>query len=143
MNNQPSIMRISTTTRRVSILLAAIPALLASPAPAADMFGLFGSHSKGPDIGFSVAHFDSDTGKLTTPVFLQEAVAPAYFTIHPDGKHLYSCNSDPGSSVSAYAIDPATAKLTFLNEKPSGGGEPCYVGLDATGRCLMIANYGS
>jgi 6-phosphogluconolactonase len=136
-------MRISATTRRVSILLAAASALLADPAPAADMFVFFGSHSKGPNIGFSVAHFDTDTGKLTTPVFLQEAVAPAYFTIHSDGRHLYTCNSDPGSSVSAYVIDPTTAKLTLLNEKPSGGGEPCYAGLDATGRCLMIANYGS
>ncbi len=136
-------MNISSIPRRPSLLLAAFTALLASPALAADMFVYFGSHSKGPNIGFSVAHFDTDTGKLTTPVLLQEAVAPAYFMIHPDGKHLYTCNSDPGSSVSAYAIDPATAKLTLLNEKPSGGGEPCYVGLDRTGRYLMVANYGA
>ncbi len=128
-------------TRGVSILLAAFFAVLAGPALAADTFVYFGSHGKGPNIGFSLAHFDTDTGKLTTPVFLEEAVAPAYFIIRPDGNRLYTCNSSPGSSVSAYAIDPATAKLTLLNQKPSGGGDPSYLSLDATGRFLMVANY--
>lgn len=141
MNNPSSFKTGSNFTRCFALLLTAVSIALASPALAADLFVYFGSHSKGPNIGFSLAHFDTDTGHLTTPVFLQEAVAPAYFTIHPDGRHLYTCNSDPGSSVSAYAIDPATARLTLLNEKPSGGGEPCYAGLDATGRFLMIANY--
>jgi 6-phosphogluconolactonase len=107
----------------------------------ADMFVYFGSHGKGPQCGFSLAHFDTDTGKLTTPEFLLEAVAPAYFIISPDKKHLYTCNSAPGSSLSAYAIDPATAKLTFLNQKPSGGGDPSYISLDATGRYVMVANF--
>ena len=123
------------------ILLAAVLIALAGPAQAVDTFVYFGSHWKGPNIGFSLAHFETDTGKLTTPVFLQEAVAPAYFIISPDGKHLYTCNSDPGSSLSAYAIDPATAKLTFLNQKPSGGGDPSYISLDATGRYVMVANF--
>jgi 6-phosphogluconolactonase len=122
-------------------VLAVVLGGLASPAFAADTFVYFGSHGKGPNCGFSRAHFDTDTGKLTTPVFLQEAVAPAYFIIGPDHQHLYTCNSAPGSSLSAYAIDPATAKLTFLNKKPSGGGDPSYISLDATGRYVMVANY--
>jgi len=114
---------------------------LAAPVLGADTFVYFGSHSEGPRIGFSLSHFDTETGRLTSPVFLEPAVAPAYFIIHPDGKHLYTCNSDPGSSVSAYSIDRATARLTLLNKKPSGGGDPSYVSLDATGRFLMVANY--
>jgi 6-phosphogluconolactonase len=115
--------------------------ILSTPALAADMFVYFGSHGKGPHIGFSLAHFDTDTGKLTEPVFLEEAVAPAYFVIRPDGRRLYTCNSFPGSSVSAYAIDPITAKLTFLNQQPSGGGDPSYVSLDPSGHYLMVANF--
>jgi 6-phosphogluconolactonase len=125
--------------KKFSILLAAVLVVLAGPARAVDTFVYFGSHGKGTNYGFSLAHFD--TGKLTTPVFLQEAVAPAYFIISPDGKHLYTCNSDPGSSLSAYAIDPARAKLTFLNQKPSDGGDPSYISLDATGRYVMVANF--
>ena len=130
-----------STARNFAILLTAILSVLASPAWAADTFVYFGSHGKGPTCGFSLAHFDTDTGKLTAPVFLQEAVAPAYFIISPDKKRLYTCDSAPGSSVSAYAIDPASAKLTLLNEKPSGGGDPSYVSLDATGHYAMVANY--
>jgi 6-phosphogluconolactonase len=88
-----------------------------------------------------LARFVTDTGKLTEPVFLEEAVAPAYFIIRRDGRRLYTCNSDPGSSVSAYAIDPTTAKLTFLNQQPSGGGDPSYVSLDPSGRYLLVANF--
>jgi 6-phosphogluconolactonase len=115
--------------------------VLSAPAMAEDMFVYFGSHGAGPHIGFSVAHFDTDTGKLTKPVFLEEAVAPAYFIIRPDGRRLYTCNSFPGSSVSAYAIDPTSAKLTFLNQQPSGGGDPSYVSLGPSGRYLMVANF--
>jgi 6-phosphogluconolactonase len=115
--------------------------VLSAPAMAEDMFVYFGSHGAGPHIGFSVAHFDTDTGKLTKPVFLEEAVAPAYFIIRPDGRRLYTCNSFPGSSVSAYAIDPTSAKLAFLNQQPSGGGDPSYVSLGPSGRYLMVANF--
>src|SRR5271170_7300067 len=129
------------SVKEFSILLAAVLVALAGPARAVDTFVYFGSHGKGKNFGFSLAHFDTDNGKLTTPMFLQEAVAPAYFIISPDGKRLYTCNSDPGSSLSAYAIDSATAKLTFLNQKPSGGGDPSYISLDATGRYVLVANF--
>ena len=115
--------------------------LLGFQTSAADFYVYFGSHGKGPQYGFSLARFDSQTGKLSTPVFIQEAVAPAYFVLRPDGKRLYTCNSAPESGLSAYAIDPSTARLTFLNEKPSGGGDPSYCCLDATGKFVMVANY--
>jgi 6-phosphogluconolactonase len=125
----------------VRVLSSLLVIILSAPVMAEDMFVYFGSHGSGPHIGFSLAHFDTETGKLTEAVFLEEAVAPAYFIIRPDGRRLYTCNSFPGSSVSAYAIDPATAKLTLLNRQPSGGGDPSYVSLDHSGRYLMVANY--
>ena len=82
--------------------------LLAAGAEAMDEFVYFGSHRSGPGIGFSLAHFDSDTGALTTPQFLLEARAPAFFVLHPDGRHLYICNSGSPGGVAAYEIDPHT-----------------------------------
>src|SRR5271163_4171563 len=125
----------------VRVLSSLLVIILSAPVMAEDMFVYFGSHGSGPHIGFSLAHFDTETGKLTEAVFLEEAVAPAYFIIRPDGRRLYTCNSFPGTSVSAYAIDPITAKLTFLNQQPSGGGDPSYVSLDPSGHYLMVANY--
>ncbi len=122
-------------------LVVSTVAFAASLAGAADMYVYFGTHSSGPGIGFSVAHFDTDTGVLTKPVFDTEAVQPAYFVIHPDGRHLYTCNSGTPGGVSAYVIDPKTAHLTLLNKEPSGGGDASYISLDQTGRFVFVANY--
>jgi 6-phosphogluconolactonase len=123
--------------------LAAVLAILAAAAaaPAADLFVYFGTHSSGPGIGFSLAHFDTDTGALTPPQFLLEAVEPAYFVIAPDGRHLYTCNSGKAATVSAYATEPHTGRLTFLNRADTGGGDTSYLSLDQTGRYALAANY--
>ena len=124
-----------------SVCLFTLAVSLTSSSLATDVIVYFGSHGKGQNIGFSIAHFDTETGRLTTPVFLLEAVAPAYFVLRADGKMLYTCNSAPGSDVSAYGIEAASAHLTFLNKKLSCGGDPSYVSLDHTGHFLMVANY--
>ena len=103
------------------------------------LFVYFGTHTAGPGKGFSLARFDTTTGALSKPEFLLEAPAPAYFIIAPDGKHLYTCNST--GFVSAYAIDPASAKLTLLNQQPSGGGDPSYISFDRSGQHVFAANY--
>jgi 6-phosphogluconolactonase len=116
-------------------------------AAAADNLVFFGSHSVGPDRGLSVAHFDSATGVLTKPELRLVTPAPAYFVLHPDGRHLYACNSNDfaqgytGETVSAYAIEPASGRLSLVNQQPSGGADPTYLQLDSTSRHLLIANY--
>lgn len=113
----------------------------ALPASAIDTFVYFGSHSSRPGAGFSLAHFDTDTGVLTKPEFLLEARAPAYFIIHPDGRHLYTCNSGAPGGVSAYEIEPHTGRLTLVNRALAGGGDTSYVSLDRTNRFALAANY--
>ncbi|HVY72396.1 MAG TPA: lactonase family protein [Verrucomicrobiae bacterium] len=133
------------TPRR--LLLLAIFTLLAPTAlPAADLLVYFGTRDQGPDKGFSVAHFNTATGALSQPEYIQAAVGPAFFMVHPDGRHLYTVNTH-GSNVaeegmvSAYELDPKTGKLTLLNSQPSGGTNPTYVSFDRTGRFAFVANY--
>jgi 6-phosphogluconolactonase len=121
------------------LLVAATWASLAPPLAAADLTVYFGTHTAGPGKGFSVAHFNTETGALSKPEFLLETPAPAYFVIAPGGRRLYSCNST--GFVSAYSIDPATAQLHLINQKPSGGGDPSYISLDTTGHYVFVANY--
>jgi 6-phosphogluconolactonase len=134
------------TLVKFAVLIVSLAAL---PAMAGDLVVLFGSQVPGPDKGFSIAHFDTETGALTRPELLLAAQSPVYFVIHPDGKHLYTCNSigktqdQPGGGVSAYSIDPKTAHLTFINQKNTGGIGPAYVSVDHTGRFCLIANYGA
>jgi 6-phosphogluconolactonase len=125
-------------------LLTWLAALIFSgllPVQAADMFVYFGTHRSGTNVGFSLAHFDTDTGALTKPEFLIQSPSPAYFTIHPDGLHLYTCNSGSPGAVSAYEIEPHTGQLKFLNRVPAGGADTSYVSLDQTGHYVLAANY--
>src|SRR5471032_2969113 len=92
-----------------------------SPVHASDFFTYFGTQRSGTNAGFSLAHFDTDTGALTKPEFLLAAAAPAFFTIAPDGRHLYTCNAVASGGVSAYEIEPHTGALKFLNRVSSGG----------------------
>ncbi|HYO07353.1 MAG TPA: lactonase family protein [Tepidisphaeraceae bacterium] len=94
--------------------------------------------------GIYVCKFDPGTGELTPPELAVEARAPSFVELHPSGKFLYATReASGGMGTAAYAIDRATGKLSPLNEQPSGGRGPCFVGLDATGKVLLVANYGS
>lgn len=42
--------------------------------------------------------------------------------------------------MSAYRIE-SDGGLRFLNQRPTGGADPCYVGLDRERRCLTVANF--
>jgi 6-phosphogluconolactonase len=121
--------------------------LACGAARAQDSWVFFGTHVATHGRGFSVAQFDSETGMLSLPRFLIEADAPGYFVLDSTGRHLYATVSEntfggqPTGAVSAYAVDPATAQLTLLNQVPSSSANPAYVSLDATGRTLFVANY--
>jgi 6-phosphogluconolactonase len=131
----------------LSIAALILLSFISSQCRAADMFVYFGTHVQGAGKGFSLAHFDTETGVLSPPQFLLESKAPAYFVIAPDGRHLYTCHStptfdgQPGGAVSAYSIDPGTAHLTLLNSALTGGADTSYISLDNTHRYALAANY--
>jgi 6-phosphogluconolactonase len=130
-------------SRRFLKPLVALIVLGLLPARAADYFTYFGTQRSGTNIGLSIAHFDTDSGVLTKPELAIQAAAPAFFTIAPDGRHLYTCNAANPGGVSAYEIEPHTGALKFLNRVSSGGSGPCYVSLDQTARFAFVANYSS
>ena len=127
--------------KRAALLATVCSLVTTTVVPATDLFVYFGTHRSGPNIGFSLAHFDTDTGTLTKPEFLLEARDPAFFVIHPDGRHLYTCNSGAPGAVSVYEIAPHTGQLTFLNQEPAGGNDTSYISLDRTGHYALAANY--
>ena len=125
--------------RKLCVVLLCYSVAAASGAAAEDEFVLFGSHSSGPRIGFSIAHFSPTTGLLETPHFLLQSSAPAYFVLGKGERFLYTCNSD--GFVSAYKVDPEKGELIFLNKQPTGGGDPSYISLDNTNKFVFVANY--
>jgi 6-phosphogluconolactonase len=123
------------------LFLVWLVALLNRTACGADTLVYFGSHGSGPGIGFSLAHFDPESGALSPPEFLLAAKEPAFFVFSPDGSHLYTCNSGSPGGLSAYAVEPHTGHLRLLNRVLAGGGDTSFISLDRTGRFVLVANY--
>src|SRR5215469_6602773 len=129
----------------VLVLLTA----LTSAASAADKYLFYvGTYTENTQSkGIYAYRFDPSTGE-STPLGLASATTnPSFLVLHPSGKYLYAVNEvqnyqGPNSGgVSAFSIDRASGKLTFLNEVPSRGADPCYVTVDAEGKHVLVANY--
>ena len=94
--------------------------------------------------GIYAFDFDTSTGKLSDMRIAAETRNPSWVAIHPNGKYVYAANeSGPQSTVTAYALDASSGKLTQLNQLPSLGEDPCYLSFDRTGKYLFVANYTS
>ena len=106
-------------------------------------------HGRGKSDGIYVYAMDTATGALSHIQTVTGVPNPAFLALHPSGRYLYSVNSQgeidgrKGGAVSAFAIDPATGTLTYLNRQPSEGVGPCHVSVEQTGRYVLVASYGS
>ncbi len=107
-----------------------------------------GTYTEQKSKGIYVYRFDPTTGHSTSLGLAAESVNPSFLTTDPSRRFLYAVNElsqyegRSSGGVSAFAIDPGTGKLTFLNEVPSGGAGPCHLAVDKTGKYLLVANYG-
>lgn len=94
--------------------------------------------------GIYAFDFDSATGTLTARGIAAESPNPSWVTVHPNGKYVYAANeSGPKSTITAFGVDPKTAKLKQLNQVSAAGSDPCHLALDKTGKFLFAANYSS
>lgn len=99
--------------------------------------------------GIYAYRFDPHTGELTALGLAAQTTNPSFLAVDPSGRFVYAVNElsnyhgEKTGAVSAFAIDRATGKLTFLNDVSSHGAGPCYVSLDKTGKCVLVANYDS
>ncbi|HSU89070.1 MAG TPA: lactonase family protein, partial [Terriglobia bacterium] len=94
--------------------------------------------------GIYAYEFDSNTGKLAPKGVAAETRDPSWVAVHSSGKFLYAANeAGKGSTVSAFALDAKSSRLTLLNQMPSLGEDPCYLSFDKTGKFLLLANYSS
>jgi 6-phosphogluconolactonase len=138
--------------RALTLLSALLLSTLLSAAPA-EAHGKYifyvgtytedGSKSK----GIYAYRFDAESSQITPLGLAAETTNPSFMALHPNSRFLYAVNEvgnykGPNSGgVSAFSIDRATGKLTFLNEVPSRGADPCYITVDRTGKYVLVANY--
>jgi 6-phosphogluconolactonase len=97
--------------------------------------------------GIYAYRFDSATGESDSLGLAAESTAPSFLAIAPSGRFLYAVNEisqfngQPTGAVSAFAIQPKTAKLTLLNQVPSRGEGPAHIALDRSGKYALVSNY--
>lgn len=137
-------MKLITTKK---IIAALVLATFATAVPAKEFFVYFGTYTNALSRGIYVSRLDADTGKIFAPELAAEVANPCFLNLSPDGRFLYSANSTKfdgnNGSVAAFAVDKKSGALKLLNEKSSGGNGPCHVSVDASGKVLLAANYGS
>jgi 6-phosphogluconolactonase len=123
-------------------------ALAPAPGARAQRLVYIGTYTeKTASKGIYAFRFDDSSGALTPVGLVAETPGPSFLTASANGKFVYAVNElqqfggAPGGSVTAFAVDPGTAKLTQLNVQATRGGSPCHLVLDKTGRYLAVANY--
>src|ERR1700730_340518 len=98
--------------------------------------------------GIYAFRFNDSSGALTTLGLVAETPSPSFLTSSANRRFVFAVNElqsfgDAASgSVTSFAADPVTAKLTEISVQPSRGAGPCHLALDRTGRYLAVANYG-
>jgi len=100
-----------------------------------------GTYNSPKSEGIYRAEFDASTGELSAPVLAVKAPDPSFLAVHPSQKFLYAVNESGEGTVSAYAIDPKTGDLTYLNQQSSKGKAPCHLIVDKPGTHVLVANY--
>ncbi len=102
-----------------------------------------GSGSK----GIYLYRLNMADGALTAAGIAAETVNPSFLAADPQQRYLYAVNEtmhfmgQPGGGVSAFAIEPSTGALTYVNSQNTHGGAPCHVSVEQGGRFVYVANY--
>ncbi len=136
--------------RPASLLTLTLAMLTATGSFAAEneFFVYFGTYTKAPSKGIYRSRLDVATGRLSPAELAVAAKDPAFLALHPNGKFLYAIDESadvkrtPGQGLSAYALDAKSGELTLLNRQSTGSSGACHLSVDATGRTVLVANYG-
>jgi len=110
---------------------------------------LFGTGQilEGKGEGIYLFRMDPETGKLTRQETTTGVVNPSYLTLDPARRHLYAVNElktfggMASGAVSAFRVEPETGRLTFLNQKATGGTDPCHVVVNDRSTQVLVSNF--
>ena len=97
--------------------------------------------------GIYLVDVDTGTGMLSNPRLMAKTPSPSWISLSPDGRFLYAgneignFNGSKSGSVSVFAVDKASGKLTFLDAVSSEGAGPAYVAAHPSGKYVLSANY--
>lgn len=107
------------------------------------------SYSPRDGEGVFVAQFDGERAHIEAPRPAGRLKSPAALAVHPHKSILYATTAIADASathsgaIAALRVDPVTGDLREIDRRTTGGSAPCYVSVEGTGRCLVVAHCGS
>jgi 6-phosphogluconolactonase (cycloisomerase 2 family) len=90
--------------------------------------------------GISVYQVDTETGALELVQLMKDLVNPSFLALSGNGERLYTVHGDL-SDISAFKVDKASGKLTFLNRQSTQGKNPVHLAIDPSGRHVVVSNH--
>jgi 6-phosphogluconolactonase len=97
-----------------------------------------GSDSK----GIYLAHWNSATGEIGSPILAAALENPTFMALRPHGRQVYAISEVPDGQVTAFTLrnrgDAPT--LDRINEQSAEGAGPAHVSV--SGNSLFVSNYG-
>jgi len=95
--------------------------------------------------GIYAFRWNADEGTLAPLGLAGATVNPSFLTLSPNRRYLYAVNEvdqyrgQSSGSVTSFAV--SESKLKAINTVSSGGGGPCKITVDSTGKAAFVANY--
>lgn len=151
-----------SATRRRRLLQAALStgvlAALGMPGPAAasarststpskqpmDLYAYVGSRTtrerNARGDGISVFRVNPRTAGLEPVQLVNDLVNPSFLALNAAGDRLYTVHGDL-ADISAFAVDRASGRLTFINRQSTQGKNPVHLALDPSGRFVVVTNH--
>src|SRR2546427_11805032 len=97
---------------------------------------------RGRGEGISVHRIDAASRAWTQQQLVKTAENPSWLTLDRRQRFLYAAHGD-GEVVTAFRVDEATGQLSALGTQDAKGRNSVRLGVDATNRFVICANYSS
>jgi 6-phosphogluconolactonase len=102
---------------------------------------------QGKGKGIYVYRLDQTSGAMELVHTVTGITNPSYLAFDSTWRFLYAVNElkeyegKPTGTVSAFALDPNTGKLEFLNKQLTHGTDPCHVLVDKKRAFVFVSNF--
>lgn len=93
--------------------------------------------------GIFVYRWRAATGALQSLGVAVETPFPGFLAWAPGKERLYAVNSMKTAEDTISGFRRHGSRLELINTVPSGGSNPCFIAVDATGHDVFTANYAS
>jgi 6-phosphogluconolactonase len=122
-----------------------LPFLAAMSLSAAEPLVFVSAFASGEKGGIHAFAFDSEKGALKPLKRTTSVQSPFFIALSPDRRFLYSIDEFGGKDnfVAAFAIEGRGGDLRPLNRQNTLGTASCFLDVDPTGKCVLVANYSS